>query len=179
LLGGRGRAAVRQAGLAFGDRAAGLAFRAGHLAPAFSDAEVTRLERFPVNSYLVADPEVDLDDWRLEVSGLVKRAGEYTLDDLRRLPQVTQNTRHLCIAGWDVGGNFGGVRIAHFLGDVGAAPDARLLELRGTDGRASRQCLPASRDSPGSAAINADRWDNRTSSVQPVRGDGSFHRSLA
>jgi DMSO/TMAO reductase YedYZ molybdopterin-dependent catalytic subunit len=63
---------------------------------------LTPVERFPVNSYLVADPEIDLDDWRLEVSGLAQRTGAYTLDDLRRLPKVTQNTQHLRIEGWDV-----------------------------------------------------------------------------
>ena len=42
--------------------------------------EVTPFDRFPLNSYLVHDPEIDLDEWRLEVSGLVARPGEYTLD---------------------------------------------------------------------------------------------------
>jgi DMSO/TMAO reductase YedYZ molybdopterin-dependent catalytic subunit len=133
LLTDRGRTALLQSGLAFGDRAAGLAFRSAHLAPTFSDRELTPIERFPVNSYLVADPEIDLDGWRLEVSGLVARTGAYTLDDLRRLPKVTQNTQHLCIEGWDVIGNFGGASIADFLDHVGAAPEARFLEVRCED----------------------------------------------
>lgn len=129
----RGRTAVLRAGLAFGDGLSDLTFRPGHLAPTFSDREVTPLDRFPVNSYLVADPEIDLDSWRLEVSGLVARPGAYTLDDLRRLPKVTQNTRHLCIEGWDVVGNFGGAVLAGFLDHVGAAPDARFVEMKCED----------------------------------------------
>jgi DMSO/TMAO reductase YedYZ molybdopterin-dependent catalytic subunit len=133
LLSERGRAAVVRAGLAASDRAAALTFRPSHLAPTFPDREVTPLERFPVNSYLVGDPEIDLDEWRLDVSGRVARRGEYSLDDLRRLPTVSQNTRHLCIEGWDVIGNFGGVPIAAFLDHVGAAADARFLEVQCAD----------------------------------------------
>ena len=129
----RGRSALLQSGLAFSDRASGLTFDRAHLAPLFSDREVTPLDRFPVNSYLVADPDIDLDDWRLDVSGLVARPGAYTLHDLRRLSKITQNTRHLCIEGWDVIGNFGGASIADFLDWVGASPEARFLEVRCED----------------------------------------------
>src|SRR5262245_3038238 len=128
-----GRTAVLQAGLAVGDRASELTFRRSAQAPTFADRDVTPLDRYPVNSYLVADPEVDLDEWRLDVSGVVARPGAYTLDDLHGLPKVTQNTRHLCIEGWDVIGNFGGARIADFLAHVGAAPDSRFLEIRCED----------------------------------------------
>lgn len=128
----RGRTTILRAGLAASDRAGDLTFRSTHLAQTFDDRDVTPLERFPVNAYLVADPEIDLDDWRLEVSGLVAQAGTYTLDDLRRLPKITQNTRHLCIEGWDVIGNFGGASLDGFLNHVGAA-DARFLEVRCED----------------------------------------------
>ena len=92
-------------------------------------ASVTPLERFPLNSYLVDDPEVDLDAWRLEVSGLVGRDAGHTLDAIAQLPKVVQNTRHVCVEGWSVIGNFGGVRVADFLDRVGADPRARFLEV--------------------------------------------------
>jgi DMSO/TMAO reductase YedYZ molybdopterin-dependent catalytic subunit len=116
-------------GLDVSDRASGLLFRSSHLARTYSDAEVTPLEQFPVNSYLVHDPEVDLDAWRLDVSGLVRRPGEYTLDEIRALPKIVQNTQHICIEGWDVIGNFGGARISDFLARVGADAGARFLEV--------------------------------------------------
>src|SRR5262249_37656641 len=77
LVSDGGRSAVVRAGLAAADRAAALTFRPTHLAPTFPDREVTPLDRFPVNSYLVGDPEIDLDAWRLAVSGRVERAGDY------------------------------------------------------------------------------------------------------
>ena len=133
LLTDGGRTAVLQAGIGLGDRASELTFRRSALAPTFADRDVTPLDRYPVNSYLVADPEIDLDQWRRDVSGLVARPGAYTLDDLRGLPKVTQNTRHLCIEGWDVIGSFGGASVADFLRHVGAAPDVRFLEVQCED----------------------------------------------
>jgi DMSO/TMAO reductase YedYZ molybdopterin-dependent catalytic subunit len=133
LLTDAGRAWVLQNGLSLSDRAASLTFRNGHLAPTFADADVTPIERFPLNSYLAHDPEVDLDAWQLEVSGLVRRPGAHTLDALQRLPKVVQNTRHICIEGWDVVGSFGGARIADFLAYVEADPDARFLEIACAD----------------------------------------------
>ena len=74
------RSRVIARGLALSDAISERTFNARLTAPTFSDAEVTPLDRFPLNSYLVHDPEVDLDEWRLEVSGLVARSGDYTLD---------------------------------------------------------------------------------------------------
>ena len=133
LLTERGRTWVVRSGLSLSDHASTVGFRSTHLAPTFDGRDVTPLERFPFNSYLVDDPEVDLDEWRLEVSGAVQRAGEYTLDSLRRLPRVVQNTRHICIEGWDAVGNFAGVRIADFLAHVGADTSAAFLEVRCAD----------------------------------------------
>jgi DMSO/TMAO reductase YedYZ molybdopterin-dependent catalytic subunit len=112
------------------DRMSAMAFRPTHLAPLFADRDVTPYERYPLNSYLVDDPEVDLDGWRLSVSGLVQRPGEYSLDALAPLPRIVQNTRHVCVEGWDVIGNFGGVRMADFLVHVGADAGARFLEVK-------------------------------------------------
>ena len=46
---------------------------------------------------------------------------------------MTQNTRHICIEGWDVIGSFGGVRLADLLAFVGADPRARFLEVTCAD----------------------------------------------
>lgn len=127
------RSGAIEKGLALSDAASAWTFDPALLAPTFSDAEVTPLDRFPLNSYLTHDPEIDLDDWRLEVSGLVSKPGEYTLGALRSLPRVTQNTRHICIEGWDVIGSFGGIRLADLLTFIGADPKARFLEVRCAD----------------------------------------------
>ena len=118
-----------QEGLALADRASAAAFGATRLAPVYADRDVTPLDRFPLNSYLVDDPEVDVASWRLDVSGLVARSGPFTLDAITRLPRIVQNTKHVCIEGWDVIGNFGGARVSDLLAAVGADPAARYLEI--------------------------------------------------
>jgi DMSO/TMAO reductase YedYZ molybdopterin-dependent catalytic subunit len=120
-------------GLALSDAISERTFNPRLSAPTYADAEVTPLDRFPLNSYLADDPEIDLDAWRLEVSGLVARPGEYTLRELRVLPRVQQNTRHICIEGWDVIGSFGGMRLADLLTFVGADRRARFLEVACAD----------------------------------------------
>jgi DMSO/TMAO reductase YedYZ molybdopterin-dependent catalytic subunit len=127
------RARVIQQGVALSDAVSATFFNGGKLAPVFADREVTPIERYPLNSYLTHDPEIDLDDWRLRITGLVSKPGEYTLDMIRALPRVTQNTRHICIEGWDVVGSFAGVRLADLLGAIGADPQARFLEFTCAD----------------------------------------------
>ena len=63
----------------------------------------------------------------------MKRPGNYTLQQIQALPKVMQNTRHVCVEGWDVVGNFGGVRASDFLRWVGADLTARFLEVECAD----------------------------------------------
>lgn len=114
-------------GLAFSDAASQAAFFHRSRAQEFPDSAVAPLEKFPYNYYDVADPEIDLDEWTLSVEGLVRRPGEYTLADLQKLPPNQQNTRHVCVEGWDVIGNFGGTRLSEVLSMVGADMSARYL----------------------------------------------------
>src|SRR5436190_17004888 len=70
-------------GVAFSDWASGATFRNGHLAQTFADGDVVPFKNFPYNFYDVLEPDVDLDAWRLEVSGMVKRPGKYTLAQIQ------------------------------------------------------------------------------------------------
>jgi DMSO/TMAO reductase YedYZ molybdopterin-dependent catalytic subunit len=121
------------AGVRFSDWAAGETFRSQHLAPTFSDVEVVPFEKFPYNGYDVLDPEVDLEKWTLTVEGDVQRPGQYKLDQIQSLPKIRQNTRHVCVEGWDVIGSFGGASISDFLTLVGANTGARFLEVECAD----------------------------------------------
>jgi DMSO/TMAO reductase YedYZ molybdopterin-dependent catalytic subunit len=120
-------------GLQITDATSALVFRPSLLAPTFAHEEVTPFHYFPINSYLADDPGVDLDGWRLDVSGLVRRPGSYTLDSIRDFEQVMQNTRHICIEGWDVIGNFAGTRVDDFLTRIGADRSANFLEVECAD----------------------------------------------
>jgi len=114
------RKPLLKAGLGFSDWAAKGMFRATHLAPTFADSELTPFDKFPINDYDVDDPGIDLDAWSLRVSGAVEKAGEYKLAQIQALPRVRQNTRHVCVEGWDVIGRFGGARLSDFLRLIGA-----------------------------------------------------------
>jgi DMSO/TMAO reductase YedYZ molybdopterin-dependent catalytic subunit len=116
-------------GLDLTDRATEQFFSSRRMAQTFSDRSLTPLERFPINSYSEYDPANDLAKWTLSVEGVVKRPGEYTLDQIKSLPKQTQNVRHLCIEGWEVIGNFAGARMADFLNLVGADEGARFVEV--------------------------------------------------
>jgi len=116
-----------EAGVGLSDWASSKWFRRNHLAQEYADSELTPFEKFPLNSYDVDDPGVDLDNWTLTVSGDVQRPGEYKLSQITSLPKVTQNTRHICVEGWDVVGSFGGAKLSDFLKLVGANDHAKFL----------------------------------------------------
>jgi DMSO/TMAO reductase YedYZ molybdopterin-dependent catalytic subunit len=120
-------------GLGFSDWASAKLFGRHRLEPTYSNKEVAPFERFPYNYYDVLDPDVDLDKWTLTVQGLVQRPGNYKLQHIQSLPKVVQNTRHVCVEGWAVVGNFAGTRASDFLRAVGADRSARYLEVECAD----------------------------------------------
>jgi DMSO/TMAO reductase YedYZ molybdopterin-dependent catalytic subunit len=122
-----------RAGLGFSDWASKELFRPHHLAPTFPDSELTPFNRFPINGYDVDDPGVDFDRWTLTVSGAVQKPGDYTLAQIQALPKFQQNTRHVCVEGWDVIGRFGGVRLSDFLGAIGADLSANFVYVECAD----------------------------------------------
>jgi DMSO/TMAO reductase YedYZ molybdopterin-dependent catalytic subunit len=122
-----------KSGLRFSDWMSSRFFRSHHLATTFSDSQVAPLEKFYVNTYDVDDPDVDLEHWTLKVGGAVQKPGEYTLASIQALPKFTQNTRHVCVEGWDVIGRFGGARISDFLNMIGADTTARFISVQCAD----------------------------------------------
>ena len=122
-----------KAGLGFSDWASARLFRSGHLATTFTDSEVVPFEKFPINGYDVADPGVDLEKWTLTVAGAVQKPGDYTLAQIQALPRMRQNTRHVCVEGWDAIGRFGGARFSDFLKMIGADTTARFITVECAD----------------------------------------------
>src|SRR5262245_64937938 len=59
LLSWRGRDWLLRSGLALSDASAAALFQSGRLAPTFDRRDVTPFDRFPLNSYLTHDPEVE------------------------------------------------------------------------------------------------------------------------
>jgi DMSO/TMAO reductase YedYZ molybdopterin-dependent catalytic subunit len=120
-------------GLRFSDWASRLLFRSGHMATTFSDSELTPFSKFPINDYDVDDPGVDFVRWTLTVAGAVQKPGDYTLAKIQALPRFRQNTRHVCVEGWDVIGRFGGAKLSDFLKMIGADLTARYVYVECAD----------------------------------------------
>ena len=78
-------------------------------------------------------PEIDGDDYALEVSGLVADKQSWTLARLRTLPQASQITRHICIEGWSAIGQWSGVPFRVFLEHIGADLRARYVGFKCAD----------------------------------------------
>ena len=78
-------------------------------------------------------PEIDGNDYALEVSGLVADKQSWTLAKLRTLPQQSQITRHICIEGWSAIGQWSGVPFRLFLERIGADLKARYVGFKCAD----------------------------------------------
>jgi DMSO/TMAO reductase YedYZ molybdopterin-dependent catalytic subunit len=125
--------AALKAVLRFDDRIQAALFSRSRLAPTYPRSAVTRPFRF--NAFY---PEWQVrgvpDGWRLEVAGRVSQKTPWTIATLRRLPQVEQITRHICIEGWSQIGQWSGVPLGVFLQRIGADPRARFVSFRCFDG---------------------------------------------
>lgn len=71
--------------------------------------------------------------WALEVSGAVKRPLRLTLDDLAKLPHVTQRINHYCVEGWTAVTEFTGVRVSTLARLAGLNPDAGYVDFQSFD----------------------------------------------
>ncbi len=87
----------------------------------------------PTNGDYPAQVAADFADWRLEVRGLVENPLSLSLDNIRRLPQRTQVTRHDCVEGWSAIGEWTGPQLSLLLDQAGLLPQARYIVFRCAD----------------------------------------------
>jgi DMSO/TMAO reductase YedYZ molybdopterin-dependent catalytic subunit len=115
------------------DRAQAWIFDPKKLAPEYPESAITT--PFPFNAYYGIEevPEVDANDYRLELAGLVREKKPWTLPELYALPQTSQITRHICVEGWSAIGKWGGVRFSDFLARVGADTTAKYVGFKCED----------------------------------------------
>ena len=71
--------------------------------------------------------------WRLEISGAVRRPLSLTLDDLTKLPRVTQKVDHFCVEGWNARATWSGVRVSDLARLAEPTPDAGYVDFGGFD----------------------------------------------
>src|SRR5882757_6008501 len=117
----------------FNDGVQAAMFNPNALAPTFPESAITR--PFPFNGYYDQDdaPDIDGKDWKLEVRGLVENKKSWTLEELYKLPQVKQVTRHICVEGWSAIGSWTGTPLRDFLKIVGADTRAKYVWFQCAD----------------------------------------------
>ena len=72
-------------------------------------------------------------DWRLRVDGLVAQPLALSLDEIHKLPQRAQITRHDCVEGWSAIGKWQGVPLAVVLQRASLLPAARFAVFHCAD----------------------------------------------
>jgi DMSO/TMAO reductase YedYZ molybdopterin-dependent catalytic subunit len=118
----------------FNDEVQGWLFQPGKLAPTYPETAITRPFRF--NGYYPEEdaPEVDKEDYKLLVGGLVEDKKSWTLEQLYALPQETQITRLVCVEGWSEIGKWTGTPLREFLRRIGADTSAKYVWFRCAEG---------------------------------------------
>jgi DMSO/TMAO reductase YedYZ molybdopterin-dependent catalytic subunit len=126
----------------FNDRVQAFMFHPDKLAPTYPESAITR--PFPFNAYYSEDeaPEVDKDDYKLEIAGLVDNKASWTLDQLYALPQVSQITRHICVEGWSAIGKWSGTPLKDFLTRIGADTRANYVYFICAEGYSTSIDMP-------------------------------------
>ena len=71
--------------------------------------------------------------WRLEVSGAVRKPASLSLEELMKLPSVTQKVDHFCVEGWNARATWTGVRLGDLARLVELTPDAGFVDFGGFD----------------------------------------------
>ena len=87
----------------------------------------------PTNGDYPAQAAAGFVDWRLEVRGLVEQPLSLSLDNIRKLPQRTQVTRHDCVEGWSAIGEWAGPQLSTLLDAARLKPEAKYIVFRCAD----------------------------------------------
>jgi len=126
----------------FNDRVQALMFQPHKLAPTYPESAVTK--PFPFNAYYDEDeaPEVDGDTYKLQIDGLVDNKQPWTLEELYKLPQEKQITRHICVEGWSAIGSWTGARLSDFLQRIGADLTAKYVYFICAEGYSNTIDMP-------------------------------------
>lgn len=72
---------------------------------------------------------IDPGTYRLRIRGLAERPRGFSLADLRRFPQETQNSRMKCVQCWSSRATWGGFRFGHLLEAVKPLKTARAVRF--------------------------------------------------
>ena len=92
------------------------------------EGELQREGITPIEDFFVMDvgiqPDIDVAEWRLEVTGLVDNPLQLTYDDILEYPSVTQVTYLYCMPGYEATGEWTGVPLKSILEEAGYSGSA-------------------------------------------------------
>lgn len=80
-----------------------------------------------------AHAEEGFANWRLTVGGLVETPLSLSMENIRRLSQRTQITRHDCVEGWSAIGEWTGPQLSLLLDAAGLREEAHFIVFRCAD----------------------------------------------
>ena len=119
--------------------------------PGVLSTEITPNDEFYLVSKNILDPEVDVDQWSLEVTGLVEEPMTLTYDQLRAMPSVEKFVTLECISNW-VGGD--------------------LISNAMWRGVPLKQILEEARLKPGVVDVSFAAWDGYSESLSLTKALG-------
>jgi DMSO/TMAO reductase YedYZ molybdopterin-dependent catalytic subunit len=111
----------------------GEAMLSQRLIPEIDLGDHVDLGKLIVNSF-DGTPKIDLANFRLQVTGQVKKPLNLSMEDIRRLPYESQITQHVCVEGWAAIVQWGGVKLSDILQIAGVKPTARYVYFTSADG---------------------------------------------
>ncbi|QKR00173.1 sulfite oxidase-like oxidoreductase [Metallosphaera tengchongensis] len=83
-------------------------------------------------------PEVKVQEYRLKISGLVKREKEYSYDDLLKMMDVDYVRDFHCVTGWSVMNvRWQGIKLSRLIQEAEPSPDAKWVIFYSLDGYTS------------------------------------------
>jgi len=98
----------------------------------------SRLAGNALPSYYIAKTvpvwdEAQRGKWTLEVSGMVDHPLKLSLDDLQKLPRITERVNHYCVEGWTAVEEWTGVRMRDLARFAGMQPGAKYVDFQSFD----------------------------------------------
>ncbi len=87
-------------------------------------------------------PEISLDDWKLEIKGLVDHPQVFTWVEFQKLPQTEDQSDFHCVTGWSqLGIQWKGVKFSDLAKACGVKPEARYVYTTASDGYSTNLSL--------------------------------------
>jgi len=128
---------------AWNDRVQEALFNPHTLAPTFRPDQITRPPRFNAFYDISQVTVVDPTTFQLELGGQIANKTPWTLAQINALPYEEQITRLICVEGWRVIGQWGGVPLGLFLRHVGADLSCKYVSFQCADGYYSSIDMPS------------------------------------